>query len=88
MRQRDFIKGVVGSAAIIWPRAARAQQTERVPRVGVLMTTVAADPEGKARIAAFREGLQKLGWTEGQNAQIDIRWGGGDADLDCRFAPR
>jgi putative ABC transport system substrate-binding protein len=50
------------------------------------MSTAAADPEGQARIAAFRQGLQKLGWTEGQNAQVDVRWAGGDADLDRRFA--
>jgi putative tryptophan/tyrosine transport system substrate-binding protein len=50
-------------------------------RVGVLMTTAAIDPEGKVRFAAFRHRLQELGWTEGQNVQIDVRWGGGDAEL-------
>jgi putative ABC transport system substrate-binding protein len=55
-------------------------------RIGVLMTTAAADPEGQARIAAFRQDLQKLGWTETQNVRIDIRWAAGDADLDRRFA--
>ena len=55
-------------------------------RVGVLMSTAADDREGQARIAAFRQGLQKLGWIEGQNVRLDIRWGGGDADLDRRFA--
>ncbi|MGA7681496.1 MAG: ABC transporter substrate-binding protein, partial [Pseudolabrys sp.] len=55
-------------------------------RVGVLMSTAADDREGPARIAAFRQGLQKLGWIEGQNVRLDIRWGGGDADLDRRFA--
>ena len=63
-----------------------AQQRERMRRIGVLMTTAAADPEGQVRITAFLQGLQKLGWTEGQNVQLDIRWGGGDADLDRKFA--
>ena len=73
-------------SAVSWPLVAGAQQRERMRRIGVLMTTAAADPEGQVRIAAFRQGLQKLGWTEGQNVQLDIRWGGGDADLDRRFA--
>ncbi len=55
-------------------------------RFGVLMSTAADDPVGQARIAAFRQGLQKLGWTEGQNVRIDIRWAGGNADLDRKFA--
>src|SRR6476620_11705106 len=84
MRRREFITLIGGVAAM--PLAAGAQQTERVRRFGVLMSTAAADPEGQARIAAFRQGLQKLGWTEGQNTQVDVRWGGGDADLDRRFA--
>src|SRR5215472_16857925 len=53
---------------------------------GVLMSTPADDPVGQARIAAFRQGLQKLGWTKGQNVRIDIRWAGGNADLDRKFA--
>ena len=67
MKRREFI-GLVGSATVTWPIAARAQQRARVPRIGVLMSAAEDDPEGKARIAAFRQGLQKLGWADGQNA--------------------
>jgi ABC-type uncharacterized transport system substrate-binding protein len=84
MRRREFITLIGGVAAI--PLAAGAQQTERVRRFGVLMSTAADDPVGQARIAAFRQGLQKLGWTEGQNVRIDIRWAGGNADLHRKFA--
>ena len=84
MRRREFITLIGGVAAM--PLAAGAQQTERVRRFGVLMSTAADDPVGQARIAAFRQGLQKLGWTEGQNVRIDIRWAGGNADLDRKFA--
>jgi putative tryptophan/tyrosine transport system substrate-binding protein len=84
MRRREFIT-LVGSA-VAMPLVAGAQHSERMRRIGVLMTTAEADPEGQARIAAFRQGFQKFGWTEGQNVQIDIRWGGGDANLDRRFA--
>ena len=84
MRRREFIT-LIGSAAVV-PLVARAQPSESMRRVGVLMSTAADDREGPARIAAFRQGLQKLGWTEGQNVRLDIRWGGGDADLDRRFA--
>lgn len=84
MRRREFITLIGGAAAI--PLVAGAQQTERVRRFGVLMSTAADDPVGQARIAAFRQGLQKLGWTEGQNVRIDIRWAGGNADLDRKFA--
>jgi putative tryptophan/tyrosine transport system substrate-binding protein len=71
MRRRDFIT-LLGSAAA-WPLAARAQQGERIRLIGVLISTAADDPEGQARIAAFRQGLQELGWTEGRNIRIDIR---------------
>jgi putative ABC transport system substrate-binding protein len=84
MRRREFIT-LIGSAAVV-PLVARAQPSESMRRVGVLMSTAADDREGQARIAAFRQGLQKLGWIEGQNVRLDIRWGGGDADLDRRFA--
>ena len=72
MRRREFI-ALLGSAAA-WPIAARAQQPDRMRRIGVLMSTGADDPEGQARIAAFLGGLQRLGWTDGRNAQIDVRW--------------
>ena len=84
MRRREFITLVGGAAAI--PLVAGAQQPQRVRRIGVLMSTAAHDPVGQARITAFRQGLQKLGWTEGKNARIDIRWAGGNADLDRKFA--
>jgi putative tryptophan/tyrosine transport system substrate-binding protein len=65
-----------GAAA--WPLAARAQQAERMRRIGVLINLTADDPEGRARLAAFLEGLRDLGWTDGRNIQIETRFGGGD----------
>src|SRR6266699_768970 len=73
MRRRDFIKVIAGSAAA-WPLAARAQQGERMRRIGVLMNTTADDPEQQSSIAAFLQVLQQLGWTEGRNVRIDTRW--------------
>ena len=84
MRRREFIT-LIGSAAVV-PLVAGAQPSESMRRVGVLMSTAADDREGQARIAAFRQGVQTLGWIAGQNVRLDIRWGGGDADLDRRFA--
>ena len=72
MRRREFI-AIAGSAAA-WPLAARAQQGEQMRRIGVLMGYVESSSSGQALIAAFREGLQKLGWIEGRNTRIDIRW--------------
>src|SRR5215475_1351869 len=83
MRRREFIT-LVGSAAA-WPLVARAQQAERMRRVGVL-TGVADDPNSRARNAAFVRGLQELGWVDGRNIRIDYRWGGGDADTIRRVA--
>jgi putative ABC transport system substrate-binding protein len=85
MRRREFITLLSGTT-VIWPIAAQAQQRERIARIGVLMSTAVDDPEGQARFTAFRQGLQKLGWTEGQNVRIDVRWTPGDAALDRRFA--
>jgi putative ABC transport system substrate-binding protein len=76
MRRRDFITLLGGAAA--WPFAARAQQDERVRRIGVLMNLAESDPEGQARLAALRDGLAKLGWTEGRNIQSEYRWAAGD----------
>ena len=78
MRRRQFL-AVVGGAAAAWPCTARAQKTQRVRRIGTL-TGIADEPMMRARLAAFRQGLQQLGWTDGHNVQIDSRWGGGDAD--------
>jgi hypothetical protein len=75
MRRRDFIKVIAGAAAAS-PLAAHAQQPERMWRIGVLMAYAESDPEGQARVAAFREGLQKLGWTESRNIRIDSLGGG------------
>jgi putative tryptophan/tyrosine transport system substrate-binding protein len=85
MRRRDFIKGIAGSATV-WPLAVLAQQGERVRRIGMLMSGVASDPELQARVAVFVHGLQQLGWTEGANIRIDIRWGAGDTDRFRRYA--
>ena len=78
MRRREFIT-LLGGAAATWPLAARAQQTDPMRRIGVLTNLAEDDPESKARIAAFLKGLQQLGWTDGQNVQIDYRWAAGDA---------
>jgi len=84
MRRREFIVQL-GSVAASWPLVARAQQRDGVRRIGVLMSAP-DDPEGQARFAAFRQGLQKLGWSEGINLQLDIRWTAGNADLERRYA--
>jgi putative ABC transport system substrate-binding protein len=85
MRRREFIT-LVGGAAAAWPLAARTQQAERVRRIGALHTGVAHDPMGHARNAAFLQRLNELGWTEGRNVRIDIRWAAADADRIRRYA--
>src|ERR1051325_870149 len=77
MRRREFIT-LASSAAIAWPLAARAQQAERVRRIGMLMSPT-VDPDLQTGLAAFRQVLKQLGWAEGRNVQIETRWGGGDA---------
>ena len=77
MRRREFITLLAGAAA--WPLAARAQQSERMRRIGVLMHTAANEPESQARLAAFMQGLQELGWGVGRNLRIDYRWSVGDS---------
>jgi putative tryptophan/tyrosine transport system substrate-binding protein len=77
MRRREFI-GLVGGVAIAWPLAARAQQGERMRRIGVLWATSEDDPVAQARKAAFLHGLQQLGWIDGQNVRIDVRWASGN----------
>ena len=83
MKRREFIT-LLGSAAAAWPLAARAQQPDR--RVGVLMNLAVGDPEGEARIAAFVQALQRLGWSEGRNLRIDYRWAADDAGAFHRYA--
>jgi putative ABC transport system substrate-binding protein len=78
MKRREFITALAGAAAA-WPLSARAQQGDRMRRIGVLMNLAERDPEGQARIAAFRDGLAKLGWTEGRELHIEYRWFAGDA---------
>src|SRR5262249_28677992 len=85
MKRRAFIR-LLGGAAIAWPLAARAQQPERMRRIGVLMNLAADDGEGQARLKAFAQGLQQLGWTDGRNVRIDYRWAAGDADAFHKYA--
>ena len=85
MRRREFIT-LFGVAALAGPCAARAQQADRVRRVGVLMSRAAGDPEEQARFAGFLQGLQKLGWTDGRNVRIDYRWAAADADRSRTYA--
>ena len=77
MRRRDFIT-LLGGAAAAWPLAATAQQGERVRRIGVLNGLDENDPEAKSRLSAFIQALAGLGWTDGRNVRIDLRWAGGD----------
>jgi len=79
MKRREFIT-LFGGATVVWPRAARAQQGERMRRIGVLMNLTAEDAEGQARLAAFLQGLQEAGWAVGRNVRVDIRWGASDVD--------
>jgi putative ABC transport system substrate-binding protein len=78
MKRRNFITLLGGAAA--WPVAARGQQPERMRRIGVLVAYAESDPEAQARIAAFRQGLRELGWTEGRNLRMELGWGTGDPD--------
>ena len=79
MRRRDFITVIAGSA-VVWPLVARAQQPERMRRVGVLMSLPADDPQGQARLTAFLQGFQELGWSVGRNVIVDSRWSTGNAE--------
>ena len=85
MRRREFIT-LLGGAAATWPLVARAQQGERVRRVGVLMPFAEDNPVGQARLAAFRQGLLQLGWADGRNVRIDGRWGADNASLTRTYA--
>jgi putative ABC transport system substrate-binding protein len=85
VKRRDFIT-LLGGAAAAWPLAVRAQQAERMRRIGVLMGGAESDPVNQARLAAFLDGLQKLGWTDGRNVRIDIRWPAASADRNRTYA--
>jgi putative tryptophan/tyrosine transport system substrate-binding protein len=84
MRRREFIAGLGGAAA--WPVAARAQQAERMRRIGVLMGYPEGDSQAQANVTALRQGLEKLGWGEGRNVQIDYRWAGAEPSKARAFA--
>ena len=85
IKRREFIT-LLSGAAVAWPLAAGGQQPERMRRIGVLMNLASDDAEGQARLAAFHQGLQQLGWSVGRNVQIDYRWGAGNADYIRKFA--
>jgi ABC-type uncharacterized transport system substrate-binding protein len=86
IERRKFLATLVGGAAVAWPLAARAQEPDRVRRIGVLMNLTADDPEAPGRVAAFAQGLGELGWTIGRNVRIDYRWGANDPDRGRRYA--
>src|SRR6516164_2759342 len=85
LKRREFITLLSGAAAA-WPLAARGQQRERMRRIGVLFNITADDSESQSRLAAFAQALQQLGWTVGQNVQIDYRWAGSSADAIRKYA--
>jgi putative tryptophan/tyrosine transport system substrate-binding protein len=85
MRRREFIT-LLGSATAAWPLAARAQQSERMRLIGVLTAFAESDPAGQSEVVVYRDALKKLGWTEGNNLRIELRWGAGDADRIETFA--
>jgi putative ABC transport system substrate-binding protein len=84
VKRREFIAGLASATA--WPLAARAQQCERVRRIGVLMEPPEGDPEGKLHLSGFMQGLQELGWTEGRNLRMDVRWAGGSFERTRMYA--
>jgi putative tryptophan/tyrosine transport system substrate-binding protein len=85
VKRREFIS-LIGCAVAAWPLAARAQQRERMRRIGVLMPYAANDPQAQARNAAFLQGLQQFGWTVGHNVEIEYRWSGGNIDDTRKYA--
>jgi len=88
MQRRAFITLLGGAVApaMLWPRTAHAQQGERMRRIGVLFGSTIDSPDGQARVAAFVQGLQQLGWTDGRNVKIDYRWPAGDVDKARKYA--
>jgi putative ABC transport system substrate-binding protein len=85
MRRREFIK-LVGGAAVAWPLTARAQQPERMRRIGMLMNLSENDPDAQDVVTAFVKELQRLGWSDGRNVRIEPRWGAGDRERNRRLA--
>jgi putative ABC transport system substrate-binding protein len=85
MRRRDFIRAIAGSS-VAWPLVTEAQQSQKMRHLSVLMSTAADDQESMARYTAFLQGLQELGWTDGRNVRIDVRWGAGDAERMRKYA--
>jgi len=84
MKRREFI--TLFGSAVGWPFAARAQQPQRMRQIALLMNTNEADGETRRRLAAFRKGLNELGWIEGKNIRIETRWGGGNPELVRAYA--
>ena len=85
MKRREFIT-ILGGTAVTWPLAARAQQPEPMRRIGVLVNRSADDAEGQTFVAAFQQAMQQLGWSDGRNVRIDVRWGANDIDRDRKYA--
>src|SRR5215470_8215742 len=85
MRRREFIT-LLGGTAAAWPLAARAQQSDPIRRIGVLMNRAEDDPRGQVELAAFQQALQQLGWSDGRNIRIDTRWGENNVDRDRGYA--
>jgi putative ABC transport system substrate-binding protein len=85
MNRREFIT-LLGGAAAAWPISARAQQTDQVRRIGVIISLAATDPESQERKTAFEQALQELGWIDGRNVRIEYRWGAGDASNVRKYA--
>src|SRR5271170_3672775 len=84
MQRRDFIAGLGG--AVAWPAVVRAQRGDRIRQVGVLMHAAATETEYQSFLAAFIQGLRQLGWTEGQDLRVDVRWNAGNAGLAQNYA--
>src|SRR5262245_18039782 len=84
IRSREFILALGAAAAAAWPLTARAQRSERVRRIGVLMNLPADDPEGQQRAKAFETGLQEVGWIHGRNVEIVYRWTSHDTNLQTQ----
>jgi putative tryptophan/tyrosine transport system substrate-binding protein len=85
MRRREFIT-LLGGVALAWPLAARAEQADRIRRVGVLMGYAETDPQAKALLAEFTQAVSEFGWIEGRNLRMDVRWAPGNTDLMRTFA--